>query len=332
NVLFELGRPEEALASHEEAVRLNPRSALAHNNRGNVLRHFGRLGDALASYDRAVALKPDYIEAHVNRAAVLVALGRLDDALASYQRIIAIRPADAELHVGLARLFATLNRLEEAFATCNQAITLNPHHVEAHRNRGILLTTARRLEAALASFDKVLELVPGDLDAHMRRAFVLSALQRPAEALASYEHVHAANPGHALAFGGIANAALACCDWRRTQEIARQLPKRVADGRSLVEPLTMLGYDCSARVQFECARHFARFRVPVLPDPLYQRVRYGHEKIRLAYLSADFRRHPVSYQITELMELHDRDRFEVFGVSFGPDDGTPARKRIAAAF
>src|SRR5262249_47185897 len=161
-------------------------------------------------------------------------------------------PADAELQVGLARLFATLNRLEEAFASCNQAITLDPDHVEAHRNRGILLTTVRRHEEALASFDKVLALVPGHPDAHMRRPFGLSALQRPAEALASYEHVYAANPGHALAFGGIANAALECCDWRRTQEIARQLPERVAEGRFVIEPLTMLGYESSARMQFEC--------------------------------------------------------------------------------
>jgi len=190
----------------------------------------------------------------------------------------------------------------------------------------------RRHKEALESFDKLLELVPGDLDAHIRRAFVLLVLQRPAEALASYEHVFAVNPEHPLAFGGIANAALECCDWRRTQEVALQLPRRVSEGRSVIEPLTVLGYDCSAETQLACARHFARFRMPGLPAPLRSHAAYRHEKIRLAYLSADFRRHPVSYQISELIELHDRARFEVIGISFGPDDGTPARKRIAAAF
>jgi predicted O-linked N-acetylglucosamine transferase (SPINDLY family) len=72
--------------------------------------------------------------------------------------------------------------------------------------------------------------------------------------------------------------------------------------------------------------------VPASPGPLRASVSYRHDKIRLAYLSADFRRHPVSYQITELIEIHDRARFEIIGISFGPDDGTPARKRIAAGF
>jgi len=332
NVLFELGRPQEALAAHDEALRLNPRSALAHNNRANVLRRLGQLGQALASYDRAVIYKSDYVEAHVNRAVALVEFGRPDEAIASYQRILALRPADAELHVGLARLLMSLNRFEDAFVSCNRAIALSPDHAEAHRIRGILLTTVRRHEEARASFDQVLALMPGDLDAHIRRAFVLLALYRPAEALASYEHVHAVNPDHALAFGGIANAALECCNWGRTEEIGCQLAQRVADGRFVIEPLTVLGYECSALTQFQCARQFARFRVPALPEPLRPRVAYDDDKIRLAYLSADFRRHPVSYQITELIEIHDRTRFEIIGISFGPDDGTPARKRIAAAF
>jgi predicted O-linked N-acetylglucosamine transferase (SPINDLY family) len=332
NALFDLGWRDEALAAHEQAITLNPRSALAYNNRANVLRHLGRLDDALASYDQAIAFKPDYIEAHVNRAVVVAALGRPDDALASYQRIVALRPTDAELQVGLARLLTSLNRLEEAFESCNRAIALNPGHVEGHRNRGMLLSTVRRHAEALASFDRVLALNPGDLDAHIRRAYVLLALQRPAEALESYEHVHAANPGHPLAFGGLANAALDCCDWQRTEVVARQLPQRVADGRFVIEPLTVLGYECSAGTQLECARHFARFRVPAVPARLRSRAAYRHEKIRIAYLSADFRRHPVAYQISELIELHDRARFEVIGISFGPDDGTPARKRLAAAF
>ena len=332
NVLFELGRPDDALASHEEAVRLNPNSAMAYSNRGGVLRHLGRLNDALASYDRAIALKADQVDAYLNRAITFVALGRPDEALSSYRPIVALRPDDATVHNGLARLLTGMNRLEEAFVSANRALALKPDYAEAHRARGSLLETVRRHEEALASYDRVLELRPNDLDAQKRRAYVLTALQRPAEALAGYERVMAINPDDPHAFGGFAHAALHSCDWRKTEQAAQTLEQHVADGRFVIEPLIMLGYECSPHTQFTCASNFTRFRVPVLPQPLRRSAPYSHKKIRLAYLSADFRRHPVAYQISELFEIHDRTRFEVIGVSFGPDDGTPMRQRIVAAF
>jgi len=332
NVLFELGQPDEALASQEKAIRLNPNSALAYSNRGGVLRHLGRLDEALASYDRSIALKAGQADAYLNRAITLVALGRPDEALSSYRPIVALRPDDATVHNGLARLLTGMNRLEEAFVSANRALALKPDYVEAHRARAALLETVRRHEEALASYDRVLALKPDDLDALRRRAYVLTALQRPAEALAGYERVMAINPDDPYAFGGFAHAALHCCDWRRTEQVAETIEQHVADGRFVIEPLVMLGYQCSSQTQFTCARNFTRFRVPAMPRPLRPSASYGHKKIRLAYLSADFRRHPVAYQISELFEIHDRTRFDVIGVSFGPDDGTPMRQRIVAAF
>jgi predicted O-linked N-acetylglucosamine transferase (SPINDLY family) len=59
---------------------------------------------------------------------------------------------------------------------------------------------------------------------------------------------------------------------------------------------------------------------------------YQHEKVRIAYLSADFRRHPVASLIAELIERHDRTRFEVLGVSFGADDKSDMRARLVKSF
>src|SRR5205823_9099144 len=71
---------------------------------------------------------------------------------------------------------------------------------------------------------------------------------------------------------------------------------------------------------------------PVAPQRLWKGDTWRNEKIRIAYLSADFRAHATSYLITELLELHDRSRFEVFGLSFGSDDRSDTRARIVRAF
>src|SRR5262249_41277733 len=65
---------------------------------------------------------------------------------------------------------------------------------------------------------------------------------------------------------------------------------------------------------------------------LWRGERYSHAKIRLAYLSSDFRDHPVSLLAAGLFERHDRSRFETIAISFGPDSPSPMRARLKAAF
>jgi predicted O-linked N-acetylglucosamine transferase (SPINDLY family) len=332
NALAVLKRHDQALASYERAIEINPSSAVAHNNRGNVLKALGRLEEALASYDRAIEIRPDYIDACGNRALALVALNRAGEALASYDRIIALKPNLATAHNGRGNLLRHLNRFDEAFGSFNRALALDPDLAEAHNSRGYLLKEARRFTEALASFDQAIALKPDYVEAHHNRAYVLFSLKRPDEAVDAYERIAALDPQDIYAFGGIANAALHCCDWERTRNIAAALDRDVAEGRLVIEPFTVLGYSDAPVTLSQCASNFSRYRVPVPLPPMRRNAGYRHEKIRLAYVSADFRRHPVAYQIAELFERHDRSRFHLVGVSLGADDASAMRKRLVAAF
>jgi tetratricopeptide (TPR) repeat protein len=96
NVLQELGRLDEAIASYDKAIALKPDHAAAHANRGNVLHMLLQAEDALNSYDRAIQVKPDFAEAYCNRGIVLKDLTRFEEALESYDKAIALKPGDAE--------------------------------------------------------------------------------------------------------------------------------------------------------------------------------------------------------------------------------------------
>jgi tetratricopeptide (TPR) repeat protein len=72
--------------------------AEALSGRGNVLQELRRFEEALASYDRAVAVRPDYVQAHANRGDILNGLERFEEALASYDRAVAIHPDFADAH------------------------------------------------------------------------------------------------------------------------------------------------------------------------------------------------------------------------------------------
>ena len=137
--LATLKRPEEALASYDRALALQPDFVGAHVNRGNTLRDLRRFAEALASYDRAIALNPDLAMAHNSRGAVLKELNRLEEAMASYDRAIALAPEYAEAWYNRGDLLHVSHHFEQALEQYDHALALNPNYVDAEWSKALLL-------------------------------------------------------------------------------------------------------------------------------------------------------------------------------------------------
>jgi protein O-GlcNAc transferase len=330
--LLGLHRPAEALASFERALVVRPDDARTLNNRGNTLQELKRPAEALASYERALAIRPDYAEAFYNRGVVLRSLQRPAEALASFDQALSIQPDHVDALNNRGVVLRDLNRLLDALASYDRALSINPRYVEALNNRASALRDLKRPAEALAIIDQALAIQPDHADTLCNRGIALRDLKRPAEALASFEAALAMQPGHRYAFAGMAYAALDTCDWARTAIIAGELETRVAQRSSIIPPFTLLGYGSDPSVQLECAKWSIESEMPAVAQPLRKGATRRDDKLRIAYLSTDFRRHPVASLIAELIELHDRARFEVVGISYGPDDQSALRERLVRAF
>jgi protein O-GlcNAc transferase len=364
--LARLGRPQEALASLDSAIAQAPALADVHGSRGDVLAELGRHGEAVESYDRALAVQPDSVADWSNRGAALVDLGRHADALESFERALALAPDFAQAHFNRGNALGRLNRPEEAISSYRQALAINPHYVEALNNCGNVLRDLGRIEEALASFERAVAVKPNDIAAHNNRAIVLNELGRSAEALLSaeqalaidpdnadalftranalvklrryddavvgYQDVLAADPKHRIALGALAQWSAATCDWSKVAAFESRLRDQVNDGRAFVSPMTAMTYSLAPSDLLKCSQNFVRQEIAERPRFTAHRHSRGLERIRIAYLSADFNSHPLPYLMAELFEIHDRQRFEIIGVSFGADDGSDIRARVVRAF
>jgi tetratricopeptide (TPR) repeat protein len=187
--LKDLDRFEEALASYDKAIALQPDSAESFYNRGIVLKQLHRLEEAVASYDQAIALRPGYAEAFNNRGSALKELGRHDEAVASCDRAIALKPNFAEAFNNRGAALAELERFGEALVSYRQAVLLKPDYALALYNAGNALAKQTLPTEALACYDDAIALQPDLLEAHQRRADTLMHLDRYEEALAGYDCV-----------------------------------------------------------------------------------------------------------------------------------------------
>ncbi len=331
NILLKLQRPQEALAGYHAALRIKPNLLEALVGSANALRQLKRFDEALENCDKALLIKSDSVEALNNRGAILSGLRRFEEALGCYDKALAIRPNSASVLINRGSTLQALMQPERALANLEKALSIEPDDPEALSNRGIALSQLRRFDEALASYAKALAIDPGLLEALSNRGHTLREMHRPYEALASYEEVLAFDPNYCkglAALSDAANAALNLCDWPKAAKFGKEIKLRLAKYGLVVAPLVTLFYDWDPKSQANCAEAYTH-DMAAAPQPIWNGTIRRRDKIRIAYMSSDFRRHPITSVVAELFELHERSRFEILGVSLGEEDGSEIRARIA---
>ena len=327
-----LRRHDEALAEYDCALALEPRLVSARNGRASLLRETQRTAEAFAEWERALADEPSVPQIHHNYGTALLESGRVPEALAAFDRAIALKPDYVQaLHNRTAAL-ARLLRHEEALATSDRLLAIAPDHAQAHHNRGSSLSALLRYPEAVAAYTRALALEPGNIASLMNRGSVLAYLTRHDEAARDFGQVLLLDPDYPYAEGGLMFTRLHCCDWRDYDAAVARLAAGAAAGRPVSDPFPMVTTTWSPAAQLACARTWAVDKLPRAPVPLWSGERYAHDRIRVAYLSADFHEHATPQLLAGVLERHDRARFETIGVSFGPDYGDPMRARLVAAF
>ena len=318
SVLEALRRFDDALASYNAALAITADDAEALMGRGNALQATKRFDEAVRSYDRALEGNPDYAEAFYNRGNALQNLMRYEEALASYDRALAIKPDYAEAWNNHGTALRELRRLDEALVSYEHALAMKPDYTEVLNNRGNLLRQQRRFDDALASYDRALAIDPDNAVALNNRGILLQELGRFDQALSSFERALAIDPGEPLLLGSRHFCKMRMCDWHGLAADFDQLLHKIELGETASGPFETVAAPFSAGAQKTCAETYIREKCPenrLLP-PFDGR--YEHGRIRLGYFSSDFRNHPVASSIVELIERHDRAKFEVIGFSLAP--------------
>ena len=328
--LRELNRHEEALASYDKALAFKPDYPEALNNRGNALKELKRYEEALASYERALALRPAYANAMIGRGLALHELKRYAEALASYDKALTVKPNYALALYSRGTALHEMKRWAEAFDSYDAAIALEPNLAGAWLGRGNVFYELKRNDEALGAYDKALALEPELAKAWLGRGNVFSQLRRYEEAFDAYDKAVKLEPDLTGAEGSRLQVKMHLCDWSNLDAECNHLIESIRNGKSNAQPFHLLAIPSSPEEQKEYAERWIANEYP--GDPVWRGERYEHDRIRVAYLSPDFRQHAVSFLLAGMFECHDKSRFDVSAISVGPDDNSEMRQRLEPSF
>jgi predicted O-linked N-acetylglucosamine transferase (SPINDLY family) len=313
------------------AAAIDPYSASAHNDYGRAQILLGELEQALAAFDRAIAVNPEHSAAHNNRGDVLNDLQQYEAAVASYDRAIELKPGSAAMHNSRGNALFALQRYEDAAAAYERAIALRANYSDAHNNRGNSLHMLGRYDAALESFNKAISLDPGFADWYASRATMLSDLKQYRAAISDFDAAIALKCELKTLSALRLFAKMHICDWSDRDADIALLTEGVERNEPVVNPFILLALSDSAALQQRAAEIWARQVHREEQASPTTCARGGAEKIRIGYFSADYHDHATMHLMAGMFEAHDRSRFEIMALSFGPDSQDEVRGRLVAA-
>ena len=331
-VLLERGHIEGAIRHCLDAIVIERTYIPAYLAQGAALRAKKQPEESLAILRLALDIDPDRVETLIDIGVNLSELGRHGEAAASLEKARALRPGSARIELLLAHVYHHLGRRMEAFCAYQAALAANPHDASAYDSFTNFLCNVHMTELAVSVGKIAVQLAPDSVTAWFNLAAALMDAKQDDEALAACRTILELRPGSAAALLLICAIRERLCDWPGLETEKARVVSLIGQGQKQIPPLMILTHAASPSVHLIVAE-VASAACRAAPGTVYTSYRARDAaRLRIGYLSADFRTHAVPDLIAEVFELHDRDRFEVFGYGLSLPDKTPMGLRLAQAF
>jgi protein O-GlcNAc transferase len=326
--LFKLKRLSESLQRFDKLLVIQPDHPVAINERGSVLAEMRDYDKALVEFQKAASIDPRFAEAHLNIGNVLAVLARKEEAKLSFETALALSPRLARAWSGLGNILRDYNRFDEALAAFDKALGLEPSLAEAWLGRGNVYIQLKQYSNASTAYAQALSSTPDLAQAWFGRGNAHALLKQYDKALIAYDRALNLEPNLKYAASNRLNVKQHLCDWTNIEAEIRHLLSAIRDQEPCF-PGILTSISSAPEDQLQCAKTYVAERNTC--PPLWRGEVYSHDRIRIAYLSADFREHAVAYLISGLFEKHNSSRFEIYAISLVSDQNPDARRRIAGA-
>ncbi|MBF0101300.1 MAG: tetratricopeptide repeat protein [Desulfobacterales bacterium] len=285
NALGDLGLMQEALFCYQQAVHINPEDSVAYYNMGNIYQHNGMLRQAITCYQNTIRLKPSLAEAHFNLANALKDQKQYIDAVLAYQRSLQYKPDYAEAYHNLGIVLSGIGKYNEAVSCFKKAIQLNPKDPDSYFNLANTFKRQDKISEAQFCYQHSILLKSDFAEAYNNLGNVFKDQGDYGNALSSYRQALKCKPDFAMAHSNL----LLCLHY--------------IDG---INPKEFLDQHLIWANQFTCNPSTPVFYLNKLSP---------RKRLRIGYVSPDFRLHSVSYFIENILAYHNHDEYEIFGYS-----------------
>ncbi len=323
-ILKDLGQLEEAESITRELIKSNPDLVEANSNLGIILKDLGQLEEAVSITRKVIELRPNYAEAQANLGSILIDLGRLEEAESITREAIKNNPDLVEAYLNLGLILKGLGQLKEAESITRELIKNNPDLVEAYLNLGVILKDLGQLEDAETITCKAIELRPNYAKAHAYFGSILFSLKK--FDLSRLEFEKSLDLGFkSESTKGLFLYNLAInCDWKYLRN-NNHLFNNLGLQKQSVNPSYFWYLEDDPQKDLKRAKKYYKENFLVKTLDIKPK---KNKKIKIGYFTSNFCSHSSMVLLCRVIELHNKDKFEVFAYDFGKHDSDEYTERV----
>ncbi len=314
---YQTKRHEEAEALINQAIAINPVAAIFYNNLGNVYRDQGKLSQATECFRQALRLEPNFPQAYNNLGNVQAGAGQFTEAVSCYQQALVLNPNYLNVYSNLGVVLGQMGKFVEATECYQRALTLNPNDTKILNNLGYAYIQLGKVTESQACFQRVLQIDSDSPDAHNNLGNTLKEEGKLTEAEVCFRRALQLDPTMIEAYNNLGNVfkekgklqeSIAC--YRRGLQI--KLEAKIHS--NLLFNLHYLPDSDRATLFSEHQQFSEHYELPLAHHirPHLPSFRSGRRRLKIGYLSPDFREHSVAYFMAPILAHHDRQQFEIY--------------------
>jgi len=255
-----------------------------------------------------------------------------DEKIECFKSALMITPTAIDALINLGICYLERKRFDLADKYLTQAMAQSTENAVAFLNLGVLRRKQGRKIEAIELFTRALRIEPQYSQALRNLGLISLGEGDPKIAADAFMKLIEKGEPETGNLGFLALAKQSICDWNDIKPLKDRLLNSIQEDMDVVDPFSLLAISGDAGVQKMAAIRSNSSEYPQTSDPLWAGEEYSHDRIRIAYLSADYHEHATSYLMAELFESHDKSQFETYAISFGKHSDGAMRQRLVKAF
>jgi protein O-GlcNAc transferase len=316
----------------KEAVQLEPNNAAYNSNYANTLQDTWSIEESLAFYQKAIELKPDFVDAYFNMGNAYRKSQRFPEALNCYQQAKKINPHYIKCYINTAVVYEATKDVDRAIAEIFEALKFAPQSFELLSYLAVMYSIKKEYESAMNYFKKAFETGQADDKFFLNYGTVCVDLDQPAEAAKAFLKSAELSPSKGAVLGRALHQKMLIADWSGVDKLNNEIVRRLHLKEDVADPFGYMGYSDSESDLQLAGFLFLNRKFPILPTNFPIKKYPRHKKIKIGYVSGEFREHANGSLMTGLIECHDKEKFEVIGLDNGEGDDGELRRRLIASF